>query len=283
MTILGIFIPMGLMKLRSDRKKRRPLGLLGSPASFAAPLPLVHVTATGAGRQIIEQGQIEMRPCKLFGTNLTYFFLLRPAYRLKDGSSKSDEINRFPFVIFVSPRQLGDPYHVYPFDTGGAADGVFDERADKWVALQDYELDPSLDSAARFITWAFGGLSAYLDGNVKQGLLQAIPHWEDVARAYLNIAGLAASGGHNQPDKRASAVEVAYRRHIPLKGNAMLSILPKQYLEDGKDKNSLVIDQLNQLGLPWETYDWQPNKTPDEFQDEILTIARQYFTRLGIV
>lgn len=66
---------------------------------------------------------------------------------MKTGEEKSDQINLFPFVFVVSPNNLGTPYHVYPFDTGGAASGVFHERADPYVPLEEYELAPALPSA----------------------------------------------------------------------------------------------------------------------------------------
>ena len=54
----------------------------GGPTDFM----LVHVTATGWAREILRSGQIETRACKVFGdTRLTYFFALRPAYKIKKG------------------------------------------------------------------------------------------------------------------------------------------------------------------------------------------------------
>jgi hypothetical protein len=90
--------------------------------------------------------------------------------------------------------------------------------------------------------------------------------------------------GSNQPDKRASAVEIAVNQNIQLKGNVLLAILPKQYLEaDGNNPNHDFIAALRADNVPWEVYDWQPNVTPNEFQDEIAKIAKRYFQKQGLL
>ena len=267
---------------RSATQPRRDLRALAPALETSQHLPLVHVTAVGAARAIIDAGQIEKKLCPVFDTELSYFFVLRPGYRLRDGAVKSDQINRFPSVFVLSPEQLGTPYHVYPFDTGGAANGWFEDRADEWVNLEDYELEPTLEAAQRHVAWAFPDLAAYLEGELRPDLGSGLSHWQDVARSYVSIAGLAGSQT-NQPDRRASAVEVAYRDHVPLKGHVKLAVLPKQYLENGDLKNAAVLAKLQAAGVEIATYDWQPNSTPADFQDEIFRIVRRFYEREGVL
>ncbi|WP_162913404.1 hypothetical protein [Rhodospirillaceae bacterium SYSU D60014] len=267
------------MKKRNGTSNKRQLREVPVPETVPSTLLLVHVTAVGAAREIVYSGKLESRPCKVFSKNLVYFFVFRPAYRMKDGEVKSDQINRFPFVFVVSPDDLGVPFHVYPFDTGGAVTGVFDDRADEYVFLEDYELEPTLMAAGRHIAWAFGSVDAYLKGDLKPGLSQHFPQWKDVIHSFVNIAGLAASS-HNQPDQRASAVEVAYRDHVPL-GNVRFAILPKQYIEEGTARNTEFIDKLTAANVEWAIYDWQPNMTPDDYRDEISRVAQEYFEKSG--
>ncbi|WP_298364747.1 hypothetical protein [Azospirillum sp.] len=252
----------------------------GKADAINQAMNLVHVTAVGAAREILDAGRFETRRCPVFGKNLVYFFIMRPAYRLRNGDEKSDQINRFPFVFICSPSNIGTPYHVYPFDTGGAVAGVFGDRPDPYVCLEDYELYPNLESAAAHIDWAFGSIGAYLDGELREGLADRIPHWKAVARGFLTIAGMASSR-HNQPDMRASSIEVAYQANIPLKGAVKLAIIPKQFLECGANKNDFIIDKLNKIGVKWETYDWQPNLPPNEFFDVISEITKNYFSNLS--
>ena len=106
--------------------RRKPYGLAhnpelrrlaADPRLLPAPLDLVHVTSVGAGREIVSQGQIETRHCAVFERDLVYMFLARPAYRLRNGAAKSDQINRFPCAFIIRPEKLGAPFHIYPFDT----------------------------------------------------------------------------------------------------------------------------------------------------------------------
>lgn len=268
---------------RIQGSPRRELAVRAK-ATKALPIrALVHVTAVGNGREIIEAGQLDARPCRFFKKkDLAYFFAMRPAYRLRDGTQKTDKLNYFPCVFLVSPDGLRDPFHVYPFDTGGALNGVFDAKADRTIPLDDYELDPSLEAAGRHMAWAFGDLAAYLAGDLRQDLLDDVPRHETVTRGFADIAGLAASG-HNAPDRRASAIEVAYERHIPLKNNVQLVILPKQYVEDPVRDNKPLMDRLSELGIRWRLYDWVPNRAPDDFLHEITEIVLQYYRDEGIL
>ena len=275
----------GIIKRRKGAQPKRRLREIGAaiPPVATKSLLLLHITPVGAAQEIVDSGQIETRHCKVFSRKLTYFFVFRPAYRLRNGDEKSDQISRFPVVFIVSPDDLGDPFHVYPFDTGGAESGVFDERADEWVFLEDYELEPTLTAVRRHITWGFGSVEAYFDGELKPDLMQSLKQWDIVPRSFVDIARLAASGANEQPDRRASAIEVAYSRHVPLKGHVKLVILPKQYLEDATSKNTAFMKKLKAAKVDWVPYDWQPSTTPDEYRDEISRIAWKYFSRPGVL
>jgi len=269
------------MRRRRGLPPQRQLRNHANPGALSQRLPLVHVTATGFAREIVESGQFEVRRCRVFNRDLLYFFVLRPAYRRKDGDAKSDKINRFPFVFVVSPDAV-PPFHVYPFDTGGAESGVFADQADEYVCLEDYELEASHSAAAGHIGWAFGTLEDYYDGNLRSNLVLDVPAHETVTLGYHAIAGMARSGS-NQPDKRASAVEIATDRNINLKNNILLAVIPHQYLDDDGNKNTSFIRRLKDLSIPWQAYDWQPNMVPNELQDDIARILRKYFIRTGLL
>jgi hypothetical protein len=217
-------------------------------------------------------GQIEARPCSVFKRDLVYLFLGRPAYRLPNGDAKSDQINRFPCAFVIRPDNLGSPFHVYPFDTGAGVSGCYGDIVDPHVYLEDYELDPELRAAQKHIAWAFGGNRQYYQGDLIPGLAKGLHAWQSVGLGYLTIAGLAATGS-NRPDKRASAIEIAYAKHLPLKGHVRLAIFPQQLIEDDRGKNSEFVADLRKHGLLWETYDWRAYEAPDFFVDELTRIV----------
>jgi hypothetical protein len=272
---------VGIRRRRIGLAPKRELRDLAANASaLPSPLDLVHVTSVGAAREIISLGQIEARECVVFKRDLVYMFLARPAYRLRNGDAKSDQINRFPCVFVIRPDKLGPPFHIYPFDTGAGASGCYGDVVDPYVYLEDYELDPDLRAAQRHIAWAFGSNREYFEGDLVPGLIQSLHAWQSVGRGWLTIAGLAATGS-NRPDKRASAIEVAYSKHLALKGHARLVIFPQQLIEDDHGTNSAFTEDLKRHDLGWKTYDWRPNETPDRFMDEITRIVRRSLETAG--
>ena len=266
------------------RRERLPadyqLRAHGSRGPIPERLPLVHVTAVWPANEILKSGKLETRYCKVFKRPLLYFFILRPAYRSKHSDRKSHQLSRFPVVFILRPEAAEPPFHVYPFDTGGAAAGAFAMQADPYVCLEDYELEPTFEAASGHIGWAFGTVDAYFEGHLRTDVLEGVPEFESVTRGYVDVARMGRKGS-NQHDKRASASEVAVSRDVDLKGNVLLAILPKQYLEARSGPNAALMKTLNDLEIEFEPYDWQPNTSPDEFQDKISSIARSWLQREG--
>lgn len=247
-------------------------------APLPEDLPLVHVTAAWPAKEIVAAGKLVTRRCPVFESELLYFFALRPAYRSRFGAEESHQISRFPVVFVLRADAVKQPLHAYPFDTGGAALGAFAKQADKYVPLEDYALEPSHRGVSQFISWAFGTLDAYFDGRLRATLQDEVRPHESVAVSYLDIARMGVEGS-NEHDKRASTVEIASSHNVDLAGNVQLIVLPKQYLEG----NQTLLDSLKPLGADLETYDWQPNRTPDEFQKDIMRICRDWYRRQGIM
>lgn len=264
------------MEFRKGNPRRDDLIRRIAPSRSDRPIRLVHITSVGWAREILESRAIEPRRCPVFKTDLAYFFAYRPAYRLKDGSRKSEILNHFPFVFIIDPGTLPPPLHVYPFDTGGAVGGAF-TRADRTTPLQDYELEPTLVDARALIDWAFSNLDAYLKGDFREDVLKGVPLHDTTVHAWVQVARMATSGWNEGPDRRASSVEIAWNTPVQLKGRVTLAIFPKQYLEDEGQENRAFLDQLSELEIPFRTYDWQPNRAPDDFQKEIAAIVQAHY------
>jgi hypothetical protein len=266
--------------------RRKPRGVVANrelvelaraayPTVSISPPDLIHVTSVGWGRRIVGAGTLERRRCDVFGKELVYFFVARPAYRFGRGDEKNDQLNFFPFAIALSPNALPAPYHVYPFDTGAYMAGFYDEVVDPSIYVDDYELEPDLASALRHIEWAFGGVEEYFDAKIRSGLAGSIPHWRSVAQNWIRIASLA-STGREKPDRRASAIELAYAQSVDLRqGHARLLVFPEQLLEDPNGTNTAFLNSIRELNIEFETYDWRPNETPDSFADVIAQIMRR--------
>jgi hypothetical protein len=149
---------------------------------------------------------------------------------------------------------------------------------DDAVCLEDYELKPDHEAVAGQIAWAFGTLEAYFDGTLRLDLMADVPVHETVTRGFNDIARMANVRSSNQePDQRASAIELAANHNIPLKGNVLFAVLPRQYLEDAGIPNDDFIARLKAEGISWDTYEWQANMMPNEFQEEISRVVRRYY------
>ena len=265
------------MRRRKTTSTRRQLRDRAAAVTFP-PIPLVHVTSTGLASEIVEAKQFEPRTCRVFNRKLTYFSALRPAYSRKGGDQKSHQINRFPFVFILRPEAVPVPYHVYPFDTGGAANGFFGPEADDVVCLEDYELRPSHDAVSGHIGWVFGTLEDYFDGTLRLDLMADVPVHETVTRGFYDIARMASIRSSNQqPDQRASAIELAASHNIPLKGNVLFAVIPRQYLEDAGFPNDDFIARLRRKALPGTPMSGSPIPRLTSFQDAINRAVRKYY------
>jgi hypothetical protein len=243
-------------------------------------LPLAHVSSVHAGRRIVETSKLTTRWCEVFGRDLTYFFVLKPAYLGKFDSEKSDYLDYFPVAFILRPEAVPAPHHIYPFDTGAAASGAFKSRANRLIPLEDYELEGTHEAAAGFVGWAFGKPSAYYDGILRPSVQAEARPAESVVTGYIAIAKLGVSGDPAH-DTRASTLEVASADNVDTTGNVLLAILPKQLLK----VTGRFIDALRTLiagGTEVETYDWRPNRAPAEFQRDVLRISRAWYASKGI-
>lgn len=250
--------------------------------SVPSNLPLVHVTSVWHAREVIKGGKLETAACDVFERQSIYFFVMRPAYRSRLGAQKSHQLSRFPVALILAADGAGTPLHVFPFDTGAAAGGAFANQADPFVPLDDYELDPTHDAAAGHIEWAFGGLTEYFNGQLRNGILDDVPEFESVTRGFVDIARMGREGS-NQHDKRASAVEIAIGHDVDIKGNVLYAILPKQFLESAQAENVEFIEMLKSLRIEFDVYDWQPNTKPDDFEEKINQMAFKWYEKEGWV
>ena len=266
------------VKHRTTGKPVVPMGGRSEDYKAVKSLELVHVTAAGSARDIVRSGEILAKRCDVFRKDLNYFFVARPAYRLKNGDQKSEYISKFPVALVLDGKSLGTPYHIYPFDTGALMSGIFGDRPDPFVYLEDYELPANLDEARKHIAWAFGDNKRYAMGDLKHELLEETPEFDEVGRAFLSLARLA-SRESNSPDSRASAIEVAFNRRIPLKGNIKFAVFPEQYLESSSGVKSPLLDDLKKLCPKWTTYHWTSNRRPDDYTDEV---AEKVFAFLNL-
>ena len=265
------------MKHRDRGQYINPLKRTVSNTEDASSSPhfLVHVTSVGAARAIVADGKIETTYCRHFKKPLVYFFVDRVGYRPPGSDTKSDQINRFPFVFIIQLNRNDSFFHAYPFDTGAALDGMFDEKADPFVFIEDYELNPTAEGVFAHIAWAFDSNLDYFKGHLNSEKKHTLNPWQSVERSYFDIAQLA-SPTHNRPDNRASAIEVALDMSLTVHKTGTYVIFPKQLIENGPNSNVPLTQLLLDRGISWQTYNWLPNSRPVDFFQEISHVMETF-------
>jgi len=266
------------MLRRQDDNYDRQLRELNAPG-IQSDLPLVHVTSAWSGKEIVRLTKIKTSFCNVFKTELLYFFVLRPAYCLRNGEEPSHYIDYFPAAFVVKSQAVQRPRHIFPFDTGAAWEGHYASQANLKVPLDDYELAPEHSAAAGFIGWAFRNLRRYYEGRLRPDIADGLKVTDSVAHSYIAVARLGLDGDRHH-DKRASTLEVASSHNVDLLENCPLIIFPKAYLEDKRLKP--YFDKLWQHGSQLEPYDWDPSRTPNEFQKDMMQICRRWYLRHGL-
>jgi hypothetical protein len=261
------------LKRRTQGHFVRPMASRATKHGLAKPLYLIHITAVGIGREIVSQDILEARYCKHFDRKLVYFFINRPGYSIKNSNDKSDQLNRFPFVFIRKYDKFKTPFHAYPFDTGAALSGFFEDKEDPYIPLEDYELNNNEDGIKDHISWAFDNETSYFDGAIRGSIESELDPWQSTEKSFIDIANLA-SPQHNQPDKRASAIEVCYTDSFRVSDSGFHCVIPKQLVEYGKNSNKRILDDMNKKKISWSSYNWMPNRRPSEFIDDIVEIVR---------
>ncbi len=258
------------MPRRENSLFQRTLREHGKRSQLPEALPLVHSTTVWGAQEIAAAGKLITRHCDVFERELLYFFVMRPAYRSRFAGTASHQLSRFPVAIILPPQGLSPPFHVYPFDTGGAAKGAFASQADPQIPLEDYALREDLEAASAHIEWAFETIE-----NFKPDILNGVEEHDIVTRGYTDVAKMGRKAS-NDFDRRSSAVEVAFSGDVQLASGNGLIVFPRQMLED-----KALIDKFKSFGFKVEAYDWRANTLPDEYTDDITDLAEEWYKENG--
>ena len=105
------------------------------PLQRLEQLGLVHLTVAKSLRSILRGRQLIPSHCETFGTRLLYFSYGLPYYRPK--YQQTEEILEFPVALAFGTSSLSRMARFYPYDTGGAASGIFGPRWKTYLSKFD--------------------------------------------------------------------------------------------------------------------------------------------------
>jgi hypothetical protein len=201
---------------------------------MAEELPLIHTSRCEHLAAIAATHTLEPRECTVFSESLTYLFYGRPAYRSRVGSQFGEPIALCPVCFVFKPRTVSRTLHrVFPCDTGAVASDRFAPEipASDLAAL---ELAPEIESARRAVSLFFEHNGAYFAGRVMAG--RSFVGGSVAARFY----DLLQRPGPADYDDRKSAIEVQVNQAVPLSGQLLFVVLPKEFLEEAPVRDAII-------------------------------------------
>lgn len=206
----------------------------------ASALPLVHTTAAYYLSAIRASQEIQPQVCDVFATPLTYFFVGRPAYkvRLSDGEA---ELWELPCCFIFEYEAVSKPTRVFPFDSGAFAKG----RMPSYLSLmpkENFDVAEIDRAATKIIGAYFGDGAAYLAGRPKGGDAFKAEFAIDIFDPEVEAVHRLALDRHSQHvDDRRLTVEVQTEEVIDLAVKRPIAVVaPAPYLDDPGFRHQVV-------------------------------------------
>ncbi len=234
-------------------------------------MPLTHICKGLIGEDIVRDGGIEPRDCKVFDKALAYLFYGRPAYRTKgDGAIKTPAA--CPVCFVFDPELINQADEIHPFDTG-----AYDARLYKHVMMDEMEIgDFSLERAVRrpnrLIHALYGSREAYFDGATHQIKTDAVPASEFLGSTYVELL---TSKGRNEPDDRVGTIEIVTSSRVQLSGNLRAIVVPDIIWND-KDRAHWLV-ALEKDAVTILPFRYLHGREPEHHHAMIEVALREYF------
>lgn len=191
-------------------------------------LPLTHCTKSEYFFDIVEAGEIAPRPCKVFCDDVFYLFYGRPSYKPYSNSEYTNLEAFRPVAFILKPDSALSIKRIFPFDTGAHASKLYTDFIPEHASLENFELDASLDCAARSVALFFGDCKNYYLG--KTVAVNGVPPTNLTVKSLI---GLFEAKGLSKIDDRKSAIEVQVDKLLKLSSSSVMAVcMPSEYRED---------------------------------------------------
>lgn len=128
-------------------------------------MPLVHTTAAYWLGPIRDKNAIEPQKCDVFAGKLSYFFLGRPAYKVRGGSGEASEWE-LPACLIFDYQILPTPKRIFPFDSGAFAKN----RMPHYIGMMDrdsFDASSVPNAPERIVGAYFSDIRSYFKGKAK--------------------------------------------------------------------------------------------------------------------
>ncbi|WP_198172726.1 pentapeptide repeat-containing protein [Bradyrhizobium sp. AT1] len=259
---IGLSIPPA----SSESQASRRFGSLVAEADKTEiVLPLLHFTSTYEFREIVDTEVLApARSADYPGEELLYLFYGRPSYRMKE--ERTSLTWKMPVCLVIRPEALGIPKRIFPFDSGAFKRGLARDVLHPAMAIDDFALSPSIETAGKFVNLFYGSNRNYFEGRIRDTKIGAQGDFE--ADAYQQIRN------SRNPDDRMLAIEVQLAHAVRIPDAVMAVIVPSELLEAPS-----VAEKLKKWDIDILTYDGAPDLSHDS--QAINHILGDYFAKKG--
>src|SRR5580692_6305822 len=247
-----------------------------SPA--AGKFPFIHITRGYEFDAIIHGDTIDPTHCEVFGEDLIYLFYGRPAYRAKDGNNARMEFE-WPIVFVLDPEKVTGIKRVFPFDSGAFALGLYKEFFHVKSEIEDFALDPTIESARKLVGSFYISHEEYYSGATRKNV--EIPLRQFEVQGVFELCRLPGvqdgAPGSLVRDERSSAVEIQLSNPISLKDSLIAVVLPEPYIGDATTQEAQARWNVTEI----HGYPTLHNMGGEAWVGQVYEIVRQVFKRLG--
>jgi len=226
------------------------------PLNVGAPdaLPLVHTTDSARIFSILKQRRLTAAPCNVFaGENLTYFFVGRPSYKLKNDGPQP-YYWQLP-LVFVTKFDTALKFkRILPFDSGAFRNARLPSHILNF-AIEDFDLNEDPLLVRKLIATFYGSnenyfmRKAYRPEDLETKHLLNPMHVEILSLAHLYSDPMTPNS-----DDRGSNIEMQLDGDFQIgDGNLLGVVLPREFR-----RAPALIEALHSLGCRVEYYEMYP-------------------------
>lgn len=191
------------------------------------PMALIHITTVSIFRAICGgTGTLVPQLCPVMGSDLTYLFYGRPAYR--PGKIDKTNMDRDSRPVCLSFRRdaIATSAGIYPCDTGAHNAKMYDRHL-SGIPFQDLECSSVSIAEGRIVNRYFDNNLEYFYGDPRGHL---VPNpTSTVAASFFNLLQ---DGAESVYDDRARTIEVIHAQEINLIPSLLGVILPDSLLSE---------------------------------------------------
>jgi hypothetical protein len=241
----------------------------GTSTPLPDRLPLIHVTQATWAMRILGDGQIVTRWCPIFAEDLIYCFYGCARYR--SNSSKPTRPTAWLPMAFI--LQCDEYQHhikrVFPFDSGAFSAGLFAAAVHVGMAIEEFQLAPTIESAQRCVKAFFESNPHYINEHPSKVLTYP------AANLHVNsYAELIAAPATADVDHRRSAIEIQLDSNIKISTSRFIALVVPEVLLDDTDFVQRIRTECGVDPTPYSVFGAAMDVTYGAMQHVVKTIIK---------